>query len=234
MLGHDSVLRAFGINQLPGVPSHGLGREVDPRADATHYAFMVTRRPTGNDPVAWSSCKPIHIVVNKAAAPARADQMLREALDRVTELSGLKFVVDGETDETPSPSRPTESRNPLKGRYAPALVAWTTPDVIPELAGDVAGVGGPREAPYSYPDERHFVSGIVYLDGPSLAGVMRRPDGWAEARAIVMHEVGHMVGLAHVDSQEELMAASNHSGITDFGPGDRAGLRKLGAGPCLR
>ncbi|NYG05772.1 hypothetical protein BJ986_000259 [Phycicoccus badiiscoriae] len=234
LLGHDSVLRAFGINQLPGVPSPALDRTIPPGSNSTHYAFMATRRPVGNDPVTWSPCTPIHLVVNKAAAPAQADRLLRESLDRVSELSGLTFVVDGETDETPSTTRSLLNPNPLKGRWAPALVAWTTPDVVPALAGNVAGIGGPREAPYSYPDERHYVSGLVYLRGPTIADVLRRSNGWAQARAIVMHELGHMVGLAHVDSSAELMDAHNDSGITDFGPGDREGLRRLGSGPCLR
>jgi hypothetical protein len=234
LLGHDSVLRAFGLNQLPGVSSRGLDREISAGADWSHYAFMAKKRPSLNDPVTWSSCQPIHVVVNEASAPPQADRMLREALGRVSELSGLKFVVDGQTDEAPSDNRPAQNANPFKGRWAPALVAWTTPEVVRGLEGPVAGIGGPREAPTSYPDERHFVSGIVYLDGPSIADVMKRRNGWAKARAIVMHEVGHMVGLAHVESDQELMDGDNNSGITDFGPGDRAGLRKLGSGPCFR
>jgi hypothetical protein len=233
-LGHDSVLRAFGINQLPGAPSRGLDRTIPAGSDSTHYAFMATRRSIGNDPVTWSSCAPIHVVVNKASAPPQADRMLRESLGRVSELSGLEFVVDGETDEAPVSGRPVQSRNPFKGRWAPALVAWTTPEVVPDLKGNIAGVGGPREAPSSYPDDRHFVSGIVYLDGPSISEVLKRSNGWAQSRAIVMHELGHMVGLAHVESDAELMDGDNNSGITDFGPGDREGLRRLGDGPCFR
>ena len=234
LLGHDSVLRAVGFNHLPGVSGRAPDREIAAGADSSHYAFMATRRLTGNDPVTWSSCRPIHIVVNDAEAPHDADTMLREALDRVTELSGLEFVVDGKTDEQPRDNRPAQNTNPLKGRWAPVLVAWTTPKQVPQLDGPVAGIGGPREAPSSYPDERRYVSGIVYLDGPSIAEVMTRRDGWAQARAIVMHEVGHLVGLTHVDSDQELMDGDNDSGITDFGPGDRAGLRRLGSGPCFR
>lgn len=234
LLGHDSVLRAFGINQLPGVPSRGPDRPISAGSNSNHYAFTATRRPDGNDPVTWSPCRTIHLVVNKAAAPPQADRLLRESLDRVSELSGLRFVVDGETDETPATDRPPQNKNPFKGRWAPALVAWTTPVVVPELQGIVAGVGGPREAPAGYPDERHYVSGIVYLDGPSISDVLQRPTGWAQSRAIVMHELGHMVGLAHVNSDAELMDGENDSGITDFGEGDREGLRRLGSGPCLR
>lgn len=234
LLGRDSLLKVVGLNQLPGVPSHGLDRKVPPGTDSTDYAFIATRRPGGNDPVTWSSCKQIHLVVNEAAAPPQADRMLREALDRVSELSGLEFVVDGPTDEPPVKDRPAQNLNPLKGRWRPALVAWTTPEVAPELAGPVAGVGGPREAPSSYPEQRHYVSGIVYLDGPAIIEVLKRRNGWAQSRAIVMHEVGHMVGLGHVAEPTELMAEKNTSGVTDFGPGDRTGLSKLGSGPCFR
>ena len=233
VLGHDSILRAFGISQLPGATTRGLERQIPQGSDSTHFAFMQTKGVDSKDPVAWSSCDPIHVVVNKASAPPQADRLLQESLDRVSELSGLTFVVDGETDEEPIPNRPAQSRNPLKGLWAPALIAWTTPEAVPALKDKVAGIGGPREGPAGYPTRRHFVSGIVYLDGPSISQVLLRKNGWAQSRAIVMHELGHMVGLAHVDSDAELMDGDNDSGITDFGPGDREGLRRLGAGPCF-
>ena len=63
--------------------------------------------------------------------------------------------------------------------------------------------------------------------------VLRRPNkGRAQARAIVMHELAHLVGLTHVEAPTELMNASNDSGILDFGAGDREGLRQLGMGRC--
>ncbi len=57
-------------------------------------------------------------------------------------------------------------------------------------------------------------------------------DGWAAARAIVMHELGHLVGLAHVHVADELMYPEN-IGHRTFGPGDREGFRQLGLGPCF-
>ena len=47
-----------------------------------------------------------------------------------------------------------------------------------------------------------------------------------------MHELGHLVGLGHVDAPDELMSAENH-GLLTWGPGDRAGLSAVGAGRCL-
>lgn len=61
---------------------------------------------------------------------------------------------------------------------------------------------------------------------------LQRPDGWAHARAIAMHELGHLVGLAQVNVNTELMYPENIAQRT-FGPGDREGLRQLGLGRCF-
>jgi len=46
-----------------------------------------------------------------------------------------------------------------------------------------------------------------------------------------MHELGHVVGLAHVHDPAQIMFNDN-IGQTDLGDGDRRGLAALGAGPC--
>ena len=50
-------------------------------------------------------------------------------------------------------------------------------------------------------------------------------------RAIVQHELGHVLGLDHVDDPGELMYDTS-SGRTDFGPGDLEGLARLAGVPC--
>ncbi|MEP6854377.1 MAG: peptidase, partial [Pedococcus sp.] len=60
----------------------------------------------------------------------------------------------------------------------------------------------------------------------------QRSDGWAQARAIVMHELSHLVGLTHVMKDDEIMFAENN-GRTTFGDGDLEGLRRLGVGRCF-
>ena len=55
----------------------------------------------------------------------------------------------------------------------------------------------------------YYRTGTVSLDAPSLTRVLARPDGRAEVKAIIMHEFGHLVGLAHVDDSRELMYADN-------------------------
>ena len=49
---------------------------------------------------------------------------------------------------------------------------------------------------------------------------------------MLLHELGHVLGLDHVDNADELMNDDN-LGLTAYGPGDLAGLRQLGNGPCF-
>ena len=65
-----------------------------------------------------------------------------------------------------------------------------------------------------------------------LERVLRGPNGWASARAVVLHELGHLVGLGHVDAAGELMQPQGGPEITDWGPGDREGLAALGGSEC--
>ena len=66
-------------------------------------------------------------------------------------------------------------------------------------------------------------NGLAYTDG-----VFDR-QRYEELRGIAAEMMA-----AYSDSDQELMDGDNDSGITDFGPGDRAGLRRLGSGPCFR
>jgi hypothetical protein len=111
------------------------------------------------------------------------------------------------------------------------LVAWTTPDVVPGLKGSIVGLGGAVQQLGGSLDRARYIGGAVSLDGPQLAKILREPNGHARARAVVMHELGHLLGLDHVDNPAEVMHASGGH-VTEFGQGDVAGLTLLGSGGC--
>lgn len=81
-------------------------------------------------------------------------------------------------------------------------------------------------------DELVYVTGTVVLDGPQFEEILARPDGYSAARAVVLHELGHLVGLDHFEAESELMHPEGRVDVTDFGPGDLTGLAELGAGTC--
>lgn len=192
------------------------------------HAFL-QHQPGSKVPVAWDPCRPIHYRVNVAGGPRDGVAMVAAAVDHVSAATGLRFVYDGRTDDRPHWDSPFSPR--LVGGAPPVLISWATADEVHELAGKVAGIGG-AVARANTGEPLRYVSGGVTLDSDAFAMLEARSDGRAEERAIVLHELGHLVGLAHVHDRRELMDADN-VGVLDFAAGDRAGLARLGRGPCL-
>lgn len=189
------------------------------------FVFSVTQHGDDNTPVTYSPCQALGYVVNDELAPPGSDRLLREAVAEVSALTGLQFNFEGPTRETPSGGVHARTRGPI-------LVAWTTPEQVSELAGRIAGLGG-STAQWAGPGSvGHYVSGEVALDAPQLAALLQREDGQPLARAIIMHELGHLVGLDHVNDGSQLMNRRNR-GMLQFGDGDRRGLALLGQGPCV-
>jgi hypothetical protein len=226
--------RQWGIR----LDAHGLHRRSPlgspPTVDTGlgEFRFMATQPFDPSEPVAYDPCRPVEIVVNETQAPAGSIGIIDEAVAEVADATGLHLSIVGTTDEPADSDRPAQDRDRYGGDPSPVLVAWTDPDRVPELSGDVAGLGGSQSAPAMRMEARHFVTGSVSLDAPQLASVLRRENGRAVVRAIVMHELGHVVGLKHVADATELMYEHN-VGVLDFGPGDREGLAALGRGRCF-
>jgi hypothetical protein len=186
------------------------------------YAFALTQRGS-KEPVTYDPCRAIEVAVNPQGAPDNYDDLVDTAIERTSEATGFRFERVGTTDD-----RDFTRRQGGLGSRPPVLVAWADEDEVPELEGDVAGIGGSTASDFGTGRLR-YVSGIVVLDADVFDDFGGSEEPYAQA--IVDHEFGHLVGLDHVDDRGELMNAEN-LGRTTYGPGDLEGLARLGRVDC--
>ena len=119
---------------IPGAPpapddaqSRPLGIPPAPRSASTDYRFMATRAGLGT-PVTFDPCRPIHVVVNSAAAPPGADRLLREAMAEVSNATGLVFT---RSRARPPSSRPCRARTWTRAGTATAGRPCSSPGPTP-------------------------------------------------------------------------------------------------------
>ncbi|WP_448616259.1 matrixin family metalloprotease [Modestobacter sp. URMC 112] len=236
LAGPPSVGGAAEAAGVPTRPTPGVGSADRPLGTPLPappqggvHGF-VALQDDGVTPVGYDPCRPVHYVVRPDNAPVGGQQVLHDAVARVAAVTGLTFVFDGPTDEASGAVRELFQPDRYGDRWAPVLVSWQTEAENPEFAGDVAGEAG--SVPVSVPGSpKVFVSGLVDLDAAAFARVLAEPDGVPRARAIVLHELGHLVGLDHVSDPGQLMYPE--TGVLDLAPGDLTGLARLGAGACV-
>jgi hypothetical protein len=204
-----------------------------PEPDAGPRYLFLDRTDQG-EPTRWNPCQPIRYVVNTQLAPPDSIGDVHEAVARVSEATGIAFVYEGPTDEELTIDRESYQLDRYGDRWAPVLIAWVDPDDdsgIPfEQHGRVAaGVAVPVIPPTRVEDV--YVTGWIGLnaDDPNPPG-FDRP---GLQGPVILHELGHLLGLGHVNALGEIMHPSG-GGVVDLGPGDLEGLRQLGAaGGCL-
>ena len=201
---------------------------VSPGSQGTH-AFVAQR--TDGEPVRYDACRPLHYVVNPDGMPDGGLRLVREAVASLSSATGLVLTEDGVSDEALSTAREPHQPDRYGDRWAPVLIGWSDGAQYPLLGGEIAGVAGSQIVTGAVEGSDRYVTGYVALDRQDFTEILGRPDGFEQARAIVMHEIGHLAGLDHVADAAQLMNAEN-SGQLDWGPGDRQGLAALGAGPC--
>lgn len=198
-------------------------------APAGSYEFMVTEQATST-PVRWSPCRPVHYVIRPTGSIKGGKKMIDQAFAKLSAATGLTFVNDGATSEPPTEQRAIYQPDRYGKRWAPVLVAWGTPSEVLAFNTDTAGLAGPVAITTPSGDGM-LVSGTVYLDPVKLKQT-RKDFGATITRDIVLHELGHLAGLAHVNDKTQLMFPTTRPGVTGYQAGDRAGLAMLGQGPC--
>ena len=233
------VLALVGWTWHVSRPGEPLGRPAAGPAGEGGYRFLEVLPDGSGRPVTFDPCRPIHYTVRPEGQPPSGPSMLAAALSEVSTATGLVFVGDGETRDGPSEDYGTSAWS--SAAPAPVLIAWSTEAESPILAGDVAGYAGPVQVAPTGPASARYVSGQVVLDAEDLAHAPGDLAGAAAVRTVLLHELGHLVGLGHVDDPEQLMQGEGVAPATrgayvagrGFGPGDLRGLHELGQGRCF-
>lgn len=205
------------------------------RGNPRSYSFMGT---AGDAVARWNPCRPIGYRVNTRLGGRGALRDTREAIARIRKANGLRFSYQGPTRIVPGGAG--------GGRY-PAdtqlVIAWARPSQSSYLKRrGVAGMGGPswsgavnERGDYDLMIVRGFAVLNANLDlGRGFSGGVHK--GYYGTRGqLLMHEIGHAVGLGHAEHDEwQIMYPMMTGKRAVWGAGDLRGLRRLGsARGCL-
>lgn len=205
------------VHELLGTTPERLLPARDIPSGPGEFSFMATQPETGG-PVGYNPCEVIEIAINPEGAPDDHQELVETAMEHTSNATGLQFELVGTTSDRDFENMSMDD---------PVLVMWADETEAPDLADDIAGVGGSyRVSRYGGGTER-YVTGFVILDRDAYDDM--RSGGMRQA--IVDHEFGHLVGLGHVDDPRQLMHERGGF-VTDYGDGDLAGLAELGAIGC--
>jgi hypothetical protein len=210
-------------------------------AKSSKHDFRFLRKLPGGAAYRWDPCQPISWSVHLQYAPANALPVVQEAVDRVAQATGIDFIYGGPTDLNIDTyeQRAFMPTDVTRGLWLPILIDWMPHDQFVSRAGTSGALafGFPVEGQDS--DLYTYRSGAVLIDSEQDIPV----DFAARFSLgpVVMHELGHVMGLGHVAEGNELMWSPQVPGAsqfpdlseTTFGPGDLEGLHELGSGaPC--
>jgi hypothetical protein len=228
---------AWNQNRLNNASSKVFGHDLrasqlsvplEPTNDGPHAFLNVDSH---GRPLRFDPCHIIHYVVHVGDGPVNGVAIVQQGVDDVSRATGLTFHYDGTTDKMVSVGRAPHLGDPV-------WIGWATKSETQAFADatgnspDAVGVGGPIEATQGN-GRRQYVGGSVVLLPTDEVGPGFGP-GATEGN-VLLHELGHLVGLAHVNDSDEIMNPSTSSlSPNGYNVGDLEGLGLLGASQgCL-
>ena len=225
--GAGCLPRVVGLGVGGELTRAGLDAALDSACgrvqDAAAGTYAYEHRLPDGTPLRYDHCHPLRVVANFTDAPANAPRALRAALDELR-VAGIAVAPLGTTTRRARDPFDREVGGLVEpdGSYRPIVVSWP-----PAHTWDATGyVGYGGSSLVGVGDATRYVTGSVQMR-PTW-----RPET-ARFTQLLQHELGHVIGLDHVDDTRQLMnpVIGSSSPLT-WGPGDRAGLAGLLDAPC--
>jgi hypothetical protein len=185
----------------------------------------------GGAPVRWNPCETISYAVNTDGVTSSIKPDLDEALARVTRATQIEFVSVGTTEET---FLRAYQRMRYRGviRKAELIIIWVDhgdyQEILRRLHDPRPSIAFAKTMAGLYADQDQYFGGIIVMDAEATS---QRGFGHSYAHgSVLLHELGHIMGLDHVKDPDQLMYSGRHPnyGLQDFGAGDLEGLRRIG------
>jgi len=190
------------------------------------FVFSFTN-PDGT-PAVWEPCEAIRYTINLENSGETGEQDVHTAVAHIATQTGYKFEYVGETNQIPTETwgvTPTET-----GQWPPVLIGWATPDQTPLLKG--TEVARAAQIHVETPEGLRYVSGAVALNLEQLATYQPGFVGTRTQGSVLLHELGHIVGLDHTPNSTQIMYKHVGAQPAVLGAGDRNGLTQLANPHC--
>jgi hypothetical protein len=178
------------------------------------YAFESTA--TGSKaPTKWPTCSTIEYSVDMSNAPKNAAAVIARDTTIAHEITGLAFR---RIHESAPPNFTTYDES---GSIAPVIFAWVGAD---QLFGQ-KNVNA-LTVPIVDATRTHYTSGVVLFNDDMNTDFETHPKF---ATNLVLHELGHILGLRDVSAPSEIMTyyLQPNTTIGTYARGDLAGLSRL-------
>ena len=173
-----------------------------PSQPDNNFNFEVTN--SSGSPARWNPCESVHYIVVPGGGPAGWQNDVSNDISQAASATGLSFVSDGTASSAPS-------------NYKGIVISWAS-----QLSGsDTVGL-----TTYDYYNVSSYTPQIVSATIQLLSS-LKGGGGTSGEQPVLLHELGHALGLAHVNASEVMNPVDQ--GYSSYHQGDVNGLSRLGS-----